>query len=162
MASLLFLSVVSLHFISIPASSATEKPPPSLQSACKATRFPDLCHSSLSSGSFKDGDVLQIVVGAINISGDGITKARAMVKEVMDTSAGNQNRSRTARICLEVLGNSAYRTHLSTNALPLGKIKDARAWISASLAYQHDCLAGLIKHVDDTAQVMIYNLWALF
>lgn len=49
---------------------------------------------------------------------------------------------------------SQYRLNLSSSndTLPRGRIKDARAWMSAALAYQYDCYSGL-KKVNDSKEV---------
>ncbi|KAL0332680.1 UNVERIFIED_CONTAM: putative pectinesterase/pectinesterase inhibitor 64 [Sesamum calycinum] len=66
---------------------------------------------------------------------------------------GNKNRSTAARNCLEVVSYSAYRINQVGGALSGGGLKDARAWMSAALAYQYDCWSGL-KYVNDTSQVV--------
>ncbi|KAL8499527.1 hypothetical protein ACS0TY_022462 [Phlomoides rotata] len=54
---------------------------------------------------------------------------------------------------MEGLTYSAYRTNLATGGLSRGKIKNARAWVSAALVYQHGCWSGL-KNVNDTSLVV--------
>ncbi|PKI60176.1 hypothetical protein CRG98_019446 [Punica granatum] len=166
MAAFLFLCLFSLHFLSLPSSSSAARhhpqprsPPSSaaapraLQLACKATRFPDLCASSLSSKSPPVGsDPTQILDAAISVSADNLKTAQGMVKRILDSSAGNANRTTAANNCLQVLDNSAYRTQATVGALPRGKTKDARAWLSAALLYQYDCWSGL-KYANDTALV---------
>lgn len=53
---------------------------------------------------------------------------------------------------MEVLPDSEYRIGLANDALPRGRIKDARAWMSAALLYQYDCWSAL-KYANDTRQV---------
>lgn len=168
MASLLFLSFLAFHLLSFPASSIgsyrtkrispSSSVSPEIQQACKATRFPDLCQSSLSQPS-RVGygtDPLRIVMAAIGVSGDNLQIGQKMVKEILDSSSGNPNRSTAAKNCLEVLGNSAYRTQSTVDAVPSGKTKDARAWFSAALLFQYDCWSAL-KYANDTAMVRIQN-----
>ncbi|KAB1210306.1 putative pectinesterase/pectinesterase inhibitor 51 [Morella rubra] len=76
-----------------------------------------------------------------------------MVKSILDSSSKSQNRTTAATNCLEVLHNSDYRMSLTTNdALLRGRIKDARAWMSAALLYQYDCWSAL-KYANDTQMV---------
>ena len=74
-----------------------------------------------------------------------------MVKSILESSAGNINRTAAAKNCMEVLNNSQYRiARTSGDALPRGKIKDARAWMSAALLFQYDC-SNALKYANDTS-----------
>jgi len=75
-----------------------------------------------------------------------------MAKSILDSSASNINRSIAAKICIQVLQNSDYRINLAVAALPAGKTKDARAWLSAAVAYHYDCWSAL-KYANDTRMV---------
>lgn len=75
-----------------------------------------------------------------------------MVNDILGASAGNLNRTNAAKTCLEVLNYSDYRSNQTALALANGKIKDARAWMSAVLVYQYDCWSAL-KYVNGTSQV---------
>ncbi|KAK6924239.1 Pectinesterase, catalytic [Dillenia turbinata] len=170
MASLLCLSFLSLllyfslssashHHHTHPSPSpplipSQDTTPPQIQQACKATRFPQTCESSLTrSGSVPpDPNSLQIIGSAMGISTQNLETAKEMVQNILDSSSGNPNRSTAARSCLEVLHNSGYRIGLANDALPRGKVKDSRAWLSAALLYQYDCWSGL-KYVNDTQMV---------
>ncbi|PWA79425.1 pectinesterase, catalytic [Artemisia annua] len=66
------------------------------------------------------------------------------------SAAGNKNLTTSANICLEILGNSAYRLKSSEKALPNSRIKDARAWTSAALSHQLDCLSVLNRTNNNT------------
>ncbi|KAE9584215.1 putative pectinesterase [Lupinus albus] len=85
-------------------------------------------------------------------SSSNLDTALTNIKSLLDASAGNKNRTIAATICLEVLHNSNYRISLANASLPSGKTKDARAWLSAALAYTYDCSSSL-KHANDTNQV---------
>ncbi|KAJ6737324.1 PECTINESTERASE [Salix viminalis] len=177
MASLLSFSLLSLFlFLLLPSSSATlkinprrhlaeqeQKPvskPPSfatttpseIPQACKATRFQDTCVSSLSKANVPPNpSPLQIIQSAISLSDANLKTAQSMVKSILESSAGNVNRTTAAKICMEVLNNSQYRIARSSgDALPRGKIKDARAWMSAALLFQYDC-SGALKYANDTS-----------
>ncbi|KAF5745145.1 pectinesterase/pectinesterase inhibitor 51 [Tripterygium wilfordii] len=126
-----------------------------IHKACKATRDADSCRSSL----IQSIDVppnptpVHIIQSASRVSLENLKTAKFMVLSVLNSSAGNPNRTTVARICLEVLGHSEYRISSAADALPNGNIKDARAWMSAGLAYQSDCWGGL-KNVNDTQLVV--------
>ncbi|KAG8373642.1 hypothetical protein BUALT_Bualt11G0045500 [Buddleja alternifolia] len=123
--------------------------------ACKASRDPPACQSSLSQSNHvpPDATVSQVLQSALWVSSQNLNTGRGMVQNILDASAGNQNRSNAAKICLEVLHYSEYRMNMVNNdALPRGRLKDARAWMSAALAYQYDCWSGL-KYVNDTSLV---------
>ncbi|GMN32958.1 hypothetical protein TIFTF001_003890 [Ficus carica] len=172
MASILLLSF-SLFFFSLSSSSshhyhrhpplsrpphAPSSPNPSASSAslpvkqaCKATRFPDSCEASLTRVS-PDASPLEVIAAAIGVSTENLLTAQSMVKSILDSSKGNQNRSTAATNCLEHLHNSEYRISAATEALPRGRKKDARAWMSAALLYQYDCWSAL-KYANDTQLV---------
>lgn len=180
MASLLSLGLLSLLlFFSI--SSATHhhnnhhRQPPSpdasgasvpseILHACKATRFPEACESSLEHSSHVTVPV-EIIKSATWVSSENLRKAQSMIQTILDSSAGNPNRTTAAKNCLEALHNSEYRLNLTADALPRGRIKDGHAWLSAGLAYQYDCWSGL-KYVNETQMVnqtmsFMYSLTAL-
>lgn len=75
-----------------------------------------------------------------------------MVQSIIDASVGNSNRTDAGKVCMEVLGYAEYRVGLTGQALTRGKIKDARAWMSAVMVYQYDCWSAL-KYVNGTSQV---------
>ncbi|KDP24790.1 hypothetical protein JCGZ_25411 [Jatropha curcas] len=163
------LVVLLLLFLSSSSSSSSvnsshhhrsKKTPPTLVAtpaeiiqACKATRFPDICQSSLSKSNHvpPNPTPLQIIQSAIYVSTTNLKTAQSMVKSILDDSAGNVNRTAAAQICIEVLGDSEYRISSTDEALPRGKTKDARAWLSAALAYQYDCWSA-IKYANDTSE----------
>ncbi|KAL5555636.1 hypothetical protein UlMin_037872 [Ulmus minor] len=166
MVSLLFISVLSLSlFFSLssaannhnhrrpptPKPSPTSPSPPITQ-ACKATRFPQQCESSLTQFQNPNPNPIQIIQAAIRISSDNLQKAQSMVKSILDSSTGSKNRSTASKNCLEVLHNSEYRLSLTNDALPRGRNKDARAWLSAALVDQYDCWSAL-KYANDTRLV---------
>ncbi|KAL9393403.1 hypothetical protein Peur_012688 [Populus x canadensis] len=137
--------------ISKPPSFATTTPPGILQ-ACKATRLQDTCVSSLSNANVPQNPTpLQIIQSAISVSDTNLKTAQSMVKSILESSAGNIDRTTAAKNCMEVLNNSQYRiTRSAGDALPRGKIKDARAWMSAALLYQYDC-SNALKYANDTS-----------
>lgn len=65
-----------------------------------------------------------------------------MVHDLMDSSPGNKNLTIAANHCLVGLIYGDYRTGLSVHALPRGRMKDARAWMSATSGYQVGCSTG--------------------
>ncbi|OIW18170.1 hypothetical protein TanjilG_31290 [Lupinus angustifolius] len=151
-----------LSFLFILTLSSAAKPPPSLtttaatsviQQACKATNFSQQCESTLSQSNLPPNPTsLQLIQAAMAASSSNLTTALTMAKSLLDASTDNKNRTVAAAICLEVLNNSKYRISLANSSLPSGKTKDARAWLSAALAYTYDC-SNVLKYVNDTKQV---------
>ncbi|KAL0378277.1 UNVERIFIED_CONTAM: putative pectinesterase/pectinesterase inhibitor 51 [Sesamum radiatum] len=70
---------------------------------------------------------------------------------------GIKNLSTAARNCLEVVRYSEYRINQVGGALSRGRMKDARAWMSAALAYQYDCWSEF-KYVNATSQVAVQTM----
>ncbi|XP_022867865.1 probable pectinesterase/pectinesterase inhibitor 51 [Olea europaea var. sylvestris] len=168
MASLLSLILSLLLFFylssSVSGRQETHKPavklsPPNtsdniIREACKASRYPPTCEASLVQSNHvpPDATILQVIQSAMWVSAQNLEKAKSMVREILDASIGNQNRLNAAKTCLEVLHYSEYRMALTNDALPRGKIKDARAWMSAVLVFQYDCWSAL-KYVNGTSQI---------
>ncbi|KAK4426724.1 putative pectinesterase/pectinesterase inhibitor 51 [Sesamum alatum] len=148
MVALLSIALLSLLLVFNP-SSASYQPepyannPPSghdnIHMACKASRDPPTCQASISHCN-------HVLPNATVLQG------RRFVRDILEASAGNQNLSNVAKVCTEVLYYSKYRTNMTASALSRGKIKDARAWMSAALGYQYACWGGL-KHVNDSSLV---------
>ncbi|KAL0863070.1 hypothetical protein Bca101_042188 [Brassica carinata] len=150
-----------------PPPSVVHPPPPSppspppiaqIRLACNAPRFPDHCFSSLSKPGLvpPDPKPVQIIHSAISLSSSTLRSGQSQIKSILDSSAGNKNRTNIATICLEILSYSQHRTESTSTAVTSGGgggIKDGRAWMSAALAYQYDCWSGL-KTVNDTKQVV--------
>ncbi|XP_042495486.1 probable pectinesterase/pectinesterase inhibitor 51 [Macadamia integrifolia] len=136
----------------IPKSASAS--PEIIRQACKATRFPDSCVATLiqSSNLTQNAKPIEIVQAAMSISAQNLKTGQSMVKNIRDTSSGNLNRSKAATTCLEILHNSEYRLSSAADVLPRGRIKDARAWMSAALCYQYDCWSAL-KYVNDSQTV---------
>ncbi|KAK4264772.1 hypothetical protein QN277_025902 [Acacia crassicarpa] len=159
MASLLSLSLLSFFLFLCLSSAARHqhKPPPTtspsviVQNACKATRFPEQCQSSLTKLP-PDPTPVQILQSALSVSSENLKTAQSMVKSILDSSVSSINRTTACKVCVEVLRLSDYRIGLANNALPSGRNKDARAWMSAALLYQYDCWSAL-KYANDTRQV---------
>ncbi|GMH06686.1 hypothetical protein Nepgr_008526 [Nepenthes gracilis] len=169
MATLLHLSVLSLlislsyasrhHHFTQPARpplrSAVAGIPPEIQQACMATRYPETCQSTIAQFPKlpPNPSPLEIIESAFSISAENLKTAQSMVQSILDSSAASVNRSNAAKTCLEVLGYSERRTAaVAADALPRGRMKDARAWASASIVYQYDCWSAL-KYVNDTQGV---------
>ncbi|PON72480.1 Pectinesterase inhibitor domain containing protein [Parasponia andersonii] len=169
MSSLLFLSIFLISLSSahhsrtrhalVTARFANSAPPqtpdhPAVQQACKATRFQEQCEASLceSGRVLPRPDPVQIIQAAIGVSAENLQTANRMARSILESSAGNLNRTTAALNCLEFLRNSDHRTRLANEALPRGRTKDARAWMSAALLYQYDCWSAL-KYANDTRLV---------
>uniref|UniRef100_A0A1D1YL43 Pectinesterase n=1 Tax=Anthurium amnicola TaxID=1678845 RepID=A0A1D1YL43_9ARAE len=138
-----------------PSPSPKVVPAPAVvRQACKATRFPDSCASSLSKSPSRIPNLstTDLILAAVSVSAQNLKTAQSMAQSVLHASSGNPNRSNAARNCVEHLGYSDRRLSRTAGALPRGRIKDARAWASAALLYQYDCFSAL-KYVNGTKQV---------
>lgn len=159
MAALLSVVFLSLLLFSTSFSSSAARrrgrtadaAPSIVHEVCKASPDPSTCQSSLSHVP-PDATVSQAIQSAIGVSTQNLKSGRGMVQNILDASASNLNRSNAAKTCLELLNYSEYRTDLVTGGLSRGKMKDARAWMSAALVYQYDCWSAL-KYVNDTSLV---------
>lgn len=154
MASLLSLFIFLFSISSISTSTGLNVATtavPVIKRACKATRFPDVCEKSLS--RTKASTPIDVIEAAITVSRNNLQTAKKMVASIKDSSAGNLNRTTAADICIQVLDNANFRTDSTSDAMKRGSINDARAWLSAALGYQYDCLNNLQK-VNDTKLVI--------
>ncbi|WOG82129.1 hypothetical protein DCAR_0101291 [Daucus carota subsp. sativus] len=166
MSSLFLLSLLSLLiFSALPSSAirnhhnhrhdgkASATSATSIQQACKAARTlnTQLCETSLiqSKQVPPDPTAAQIIQASIWVTTQNLVKAQSMVQTILDSSGSNLNRSNAAQNCVEYLKTSDYRIKSAVEALPRGKTKDARAWLSAAEAYQYDCWSAL-KYVNDS------------
>ncbi|KAK4747131.1 hypothetical protein SAY87_026168 [Trapa incisa] len=133
--------------------------PPAVQHVCKATRFPDVCASSLSQFPPAGHGPSQIMNAAISISAENLRKGQDKVNRILVSSAKSLNRTAAAKICLDLLRNSTYRMESVFDALSRAKTKDARAWLSAALVFQYDCWSAL-KFAYDTTAVQVNKTMA--
>ncbi|XP_030512042.2 probable pectinesterase/pectinesterase inhibitor 51 [Rhodamnia argentea] len=139
-----------------PSHSSLSLVPPQVTQACRATRFQDLCVSSLSRSKLASPP-LSVILAAVAVSSDGLNTAQSMVKSVLASSSGHRSLNLTvhSKNCLQILPLSQHRMGLTVAVLPRGRIKDSRAYMSAALEYQYDCWSELsysneTKMVDQT------------
>nr|KYP67841.1 putative pectinesterase/pectinesterase inhibitor 51 [Cajanus cajan] len=95
---------------------------------------------------------LQLLHSAISISADKLAAVQNLAKGIYQSAGDSRNRSVAAATCIEILANSQHRIALASDALPRGGTKDAKAWLSAALAYQYDCWNSF-KYANDTREV---------
>ncbi|KAK1410774.1 hypothetical protein QVD17_37313 [Tagetes erecta] len=155
------MAIISIFFISLLlyTTSATHHSQQSLstsdliQQACKATRYQQLCISSLNN---PNPNLIDIIQSALTISLQNLHTAQSKSQSILDSSpTTNLDRITAAKNCIEHLHNSEYRLKSTIDSFPLnprGEIKQSRAWISAGLAYQYDCWSAL-KYVNDTKTI---------
>ncbi|GJT25246.1 probable pectinesterase/pectinesterase inhibitor 51 [Tanacetum coccineum] len=145
-----------IFFVCTAAYNDPKSPHFSIQEACKATRFPVACQASLTNKSdhiLPNASPYHILRSALFLSSKNLETTRLLVRAISRSSSasGDHNLTTTAKLCYEILGNSAYRIRSSEiKALPRSRIKDARAWTSAALTYQLDCLSGLNRTNNNT------------
>ncbi|XP_024985505.1 probable pectinesterase/pectinesterase inhibitor 51 [Cynara cardunculus var. scolymus] len=156
--SILFISL--LLFISPAASRHRRIHPPSrkddpsssdlIRQACKATRYPQLCQSSLTNSP--KPNPMEIIQSALSVSSHNLRAAQSMAQSILKAAAGNPNQTNAANNCIQHLRNSEYRLKSTADALPRGMMKDGRAWTGAGLAYQYDCWSAL-KYVNTSSMI---------
>ncbi|KAF6154917.1 hypothetical protein GIB67_018354 [Kingdonia uniflora] len=154
---LLFISlssVTSLHHPHKPRKNLNVSTPLQIQQACKATRNPQTCETTLiQARNFAvNATSIEIIQCSLWVSEEKLKAAQKMVKTILVASNGELNHTNACNNCLEVLGYSQYRLAAAGEALPLGGVKNARAWLSSSLLYQYDCWSAL-KYVNDSQLV---------
>uniref|UniRef100_A0A7N0TRM9 pectinesterase n=1 Tax=Kalanchoe fedtschenkoi TaxID=63787 RepID=A0A7N0TRM9_KALFE len=129
---------------------------PGIKQACMASRYPDTCQSSLQllpNCLPLDRNPISFVHSSICLSAHNLKIAQSMVTQILNSSpASNPNRQNAASSCMETLTNSERRISSTIEALSHGRTKDARAWMSAALAYNYDCWSAL-KYVNETQLV---------
>ncbi|XP_077234060.1 putative pectinesterase/pectinesterase inhibitor 51 [Tasmannia lanceolata] len=138
MASLLSLSFIFLLFFispTTPNSIKISSPSYSIQQACKATQFPISCNTSLSQFNLPNPPKpIDIILALVQISSQNLKTTQSMAKTILETASNDQNSSIAVKNCLIALSHSQYRLSISSSSeiLPRGRIKDARAWMGAA------------------------------
>ncbi|XP_075514653.1 putative pectinesterase/pectinesterase inhibitor 51 [Primulina tabacum] len=135
-----------------------------IRETCKASLDPQTCEAWLSHSNTAPANaaVLDVIQSAVKVSSRNLETGRGMVQNILDASVGNQNRSYAATTCLNILRYSDYRLNLTGGALVGGSIKDARAWVSAALAYQYGCWSGLKLYANDSDTALVQPTMAFF
>lgn len=109
--------VYVFFFICTAASKDLKSSDIPIQEACKATIFPVACQDSLTKSNLipPDSNPYHILNSALSLSSKNLEAATLMVQDIAKSSsaAGNKNLTTSANICLEILGNSAYRLRSS-------------------------------------------------
>lgn len=145
------------HFTD-PSHPSLSVVPPQVTRACRATRFQDLCVSTLSRSkpplTKYSSQSLSAILAAVAVSSDGLNTAQSMVKSLLAPSSGHRSLNLTvhSKNCLQLLPLSHYRMSSTASALPRGGVKDARAYMSAALEYQYNCWSEL-SYANETAAV---------
>ncbi|MFS7982041.1 putative pectinesterase [Helianthus anomalus] len=109
--TIIFIFFISLLILTHPTTtichSTTDTPPiPDLiQQACKATRYQQLCESSLT--QYPNKTPIQIIQSTLTVSYNTLLEAQSMAQQILDSSTTNLNRITTAKNCNH-LNNSGY------------------------------------------------------
>ncbi|KAK1367595.1 putative pectinesterase/pectinesterase inhibitor 51 [Heracleum sosnowskyi] len=137
-----------------PTCAPTAAPSPQIQQACKATRYPDTCISTLS-GTIElppNPEPGQIIQAAMKVSQAGFQTSLSKLQDLLQTS-GNVNLTNNIRTSLEIIRQTEYRINSTAVALQRSKIKTARAWLTAALSSQSGLMTGLNKYIKDGPMV---------
>lgn len=123
--------------------------------ACRASRFPDLCESALSSLSPSlppNPSAADLILAVLAASSDRTKTARATSEDILGASASNLNRTTAARNCLEFLSLADHRVRAASSAFSAYDLAGARLFSGAVVLHQYDCWSAF-KYVNDTQQV---------
>ena len=137
-------------------SATTKAAAITIQEACKATRYPSACESSLHQDQKlpNPASASLITNSALSLSSRHLQTAQSMANSILQNFPHHRNRSMAARTCLDLFSMSAFRLKMasSSSLSSRGRIKDARAWTGAALTYQYDCWSEL-SYVNGTRLV---------
>lgn len=157
----LILSLTQLATAQAPAGApTTTSASPEIGKICRATRYPDVCTSSMANSitAGKTLPVVDIVKSAITVSVVNTISAQEKVTKILKGASNNLNLSVYSGNCLEELSNAMFRLQSSLDVLP-SKPKEARTWMSGALSCHYNCLNNF-KYVNDTDQ--IHSLMSFF
>ncbi|KAL1566632.1 pectinesterase [Salvia divinorum] len=143
MAAFFSLTLLSLFI----AHSSCNQVPNIIHDACKASRDPPECEDWLSRvGQVPpNATALQLIQSSLQVISSDLERGRVLVEDILNSSAGNPNRTTDAQSCLEGVLTSAYRADLAAGALRRYQTKEARAWMSGSLGAKYDCWSELLN-----------------
>ncbi|KAH9310067.1 hypothetical protein KI387_037978 [Taxus chinensis] len=120
--------------------------------ACRATQLPNLCKSSLSKLP-ANATPSQIIAAAMDLASAAAQQNHILSKDLLAASSANANVTAAANNCVEFM---AYSIDLIAKSKGGGIerhiIKDIKAWMSASVAYQYDCASDL-RYVNNSRKV---------
>lgn len=123
--------------------------------ACRASRFPDLCESALSSLSPSlppNPSAVDLILAVLAASWNRTNTARVTAEDILGASASDLNRTTAARNCLEFLSLADHRVGAASSAFSAYDLAGARLFAGAVALHQYDCWSAF-KYVNDTQQV---------
>ncbi|KAL3681057.1 hypothetical protein R1sor_024013 [Riccia sorocarpa] len=147
----LLLDSVSEHFASADLSA-----PSKVSVACQATRYPDICKTTLATdprSASSDSTALTQLAIDLGVTGSSrdstsILQMKAGEPLDLDTAAG-------ADVCFESLDYAVSTLTTARNSLTISPIEDIQAWMSAALQFQYDCFSGLSNVPNPPADLMV-------
>lgn len=117
--------------------------PSSIKAYCSATRYPDLCYSTISEVDNGTTDPVKIYHFALQIAYKAVLKAEDELTSYNTTLNGNYtNAINACDYLLEMAKGSINDSMAETDLTVHGVIDDLRTWLSASMTYQETCLDG--------------------
>eukprot|EP00249_Psilotum_nudum_P034413 c53436_g1_i1 orf=369-2219(+) len=113
--------------------------------ACRATRFPRVCESTLSSNSralraLRSQDIIE---ASIEVASNGEAQSYHLVQDLFHRSQGSINITTVARNCEQLLLRASKWFNRCMHSALTTKINDVQTWMSAALTYQNDCHSAL-------------------
>eukprot|EP00249_Psilotum_nudum_P027057 c34326_g1_i1 orf=444-2285(+) len=122
--------------------------------ACKATRFPDVCESTLSSNdkAQKALRLLDVIKASLEVAALGEGHSYGLARNLLQMTGGNVNLTSAAVECEYLLRRAASWFNRSQHSSLTARIKDIQAWVSAVLTYENDCHSAL-SYVNTTVYI---------
>ncbi|KAH7846387.1 hypothetical protein Vadar_013428 [Vaccinium darrowii] len=130
----------------------------SVEQACQATRNPIGCGATLAAPNDPSLPNLNYVPikmlrHATRICIRNVKTVQNLIAIILKKYPNDQKVAKPAKTCMEVLQNAEHRQESTLDALSRREIKEARAWMSASLVYESLCFNGLNKTGSDLRDV---------
>lgn len=123
--------------------------------ACRATRFPDVCESSLKAdpSAVAATQAEGLVMAAISVASKEGVHSHYLAQNLLRMSGGSVNLTAAARDCEYLLRRAGSFFARCQQVTPLiSQIEDVQTWMSAVLTYENDCRSAL-SYVNTTKVV---------
>lgn len=123
---------------------------------CGATRYPDLCATSLSAGLVLSSasNSTELVKVAIDVGWSHQQESISLIQEFRNSSPLDVNSTSAALVCGEALDYGSARLATSRDSLLVKPVQDIQAWLSTALQFQYDCFSALSNVVDPPEMVI--------
>jgi pectinesterase inhibitor-like protein len=122
---------------------------------CQATRYQELCSSSLSTDprSSTAGNSTDLVKNAIDLGYVSQQESITIIQNFQNSSELDINSTSAALVCGETLEYGSARLAMSRDSLLVKPMQDIQAWLSAALQFQYDCFSAVSNVLDPPAML---------